>query len=66
MVVGAKSDVPFEMAVAVNAAIWLSEGFESRYTKASIVRKKPMIKAYMQTLRHRLDRFVCMYRQSSF
>ena len=43
IVVGAKRDVPFEMAVVVNAATWLSVGFERRYTKASSIRKKAVI-----------------------
>lgn len=59
MVVGAKSDVPFEMAVAVNATIWPSVA-ERRYTKASRMKKKPVIEMYMQMLRHRFDRFACL------
>ena len=43
IVVGAKREVPFEMAVAVNAATWLFEELERRYTKASRTRKKQSI-----------------------
>lgn len=43
IVVGAKREVPFEIAVAVNAATWLLEELESRYIIASRTRKKHTI-----------------------
>lgn len=63
MVVGAKRDVPFETAVAVIAVTLLSVWTDKRYTKASKMKKKPVIDVYMHMLRHRFDRLACMYCQ---
>lgn len=59
IVVGAKREVPFEIAVAVNAATWLLEELESRYIIASRTRKKQTIDMYIQARRHCFDLFVC-------
>ena len=59
MVVGAKRDVPFEIAAAVNDATWLSAGFERLYTNVRRTKKNPVINMYIKILRHRLDRFAC-------
>lgn len=59
IVVGAKSEVPFEKAVAVNAASCSAAGWERRYTKASRTKKNPVIEVYIQMLRHLLDRLAC-------